>query len=64
MRAVTAAAVLDPPPVPPSCVPFATGSSATAPVLPLRVRSLGLPSTQDLPLPLPVTVTAASPACT
>lgn len=49
--------------LPPYCAPYAPGSSATAVELPVRVRSLGVPSVQRLPLPLPVTVTGASPAC-
>lgn len=49
--------------LPPYCSAVTPGTVYTALEVPLRVRSLGLASTQPLPLPLPVQVTAASPAC-
>lgn len=50
--------------VPPYCGALSPGTRYTALEVDVRVRTLGLPSTQRLRLPLPVQVTSASPVCT
>jgi len=46
----------------PECVPYAEGGYAEFETLQLRVRQLGLTTTQEVPLDLPLTLTGTTPA--